>query len=71
MAKSSFETRDCSITVVDTLPDGTKLLLIDENTLARIIEEAITNKIDITKLPVRLNSASDANTLNNDQLGYF
>lgn len=71
MAKSSFETRDCSITVVDTLPDGTKLLLIDENTLARIIEEAITNKIDVTKLPVRLNSASDATTLNNDQLGYF
>lgn len=71
MAKSSFETRDCSITVVDTLPDGTKLLLIDENTLTRIIEEAITNKIDVTKLPVRLNSASDANTLNNGQLGYF
>lgn len=71
MAKTSFETRECSITVVDTLPDGTKLLLIDEATLARIIEEAITNKLDVNRIPVKLNSVNDANNLNNGQLGYF
>lgn len=71
MAKNQLEVRECKLEVVDTLPDGTKLYLVDEATLESMIEAIINKYIDPTRLPVLLNSVQDANNLQNGQLGFF
>lgn len=71
MAKNELEIREAKLEVVDTLPDGTKLYLVDEVTLEGLIDAIIKKYIDPDTLPVKLNSTADIQNLKEGQLGFF